>query len=166
MTCPVHGGSNPTSFSFSEATFICHSCGVRGGLIALMVYLHECSRLEALRKLHFLAGLPFEEGCSTKDNVSKPLIRRRGPRRSQEYFETANKFEWLKLIQLGLYTALRVLRSNVKLEKTPLEAFYAKEQQYLYELEELDPIIIELKCKVSELKKKGIIHDDDTAAGN
>ena len=54
IACPIHGGSNLTSFSFTDSTFICFSCGAEGGLIALVEYLQRCSRQEALCALRRL----------------------------------------------------------------------------------------------------------------
>jgi hypothetical protein len=162
MACPIHDGSNPTAFSYSDATFICHSCGAKGGLLALTEYLHECSKKEALGKLHQLAGLPFDADRPGNAKLHRLTAPRRGTRRSPEYHAAANKLEWLETIQYGLNTALRLIRRNVKLGKVPLNHFYAKEQQYLYELEELDPAIIELNCRVNELKKRGLLDDRNT----
>jgi hypothetical protein len=162
MACPIHDGSNPTAFSYSDATFICHSCGAKGGLLALTEYLHECSKQEALMKLHQLAGLPFDVARPGSSKSRQFTAPRRRPRCSLEYHAAKNKLEWLETIQYGLNTALRLMRRNVKLGKVPLNHFYAKEQQYLYELAELDPTIIELNCRVNELKKRGSLDDTHT----
>lgn len=168
MACPIHDGSNPTAFSYSGATFICHSCGAKGGLLALTEYLHECSKQEALRKLHQLAGLPFDverpgnpESCQL--TAPRPKLR---VKHSVEYYEIKNKFEWLKLYEYALYAALRILRRNVQGGEVPLEEFYFKEQMYLYKLGELDPVIIEMNYIVNKLKKKGIIHGNNAAISN
>jgi len=34
-SCPVHGGSNKTSFSFNKEVCFCHSCGFNGNYITL-----------------------------------------------------------------------------------------------------------------------------------
>jgi hypothetical protein len=164
MACPIHDGTNPTSFSYSDATFICHSCGANGGLLALTEYLHECSKQEALKKLHDLAGLPFDLDGNGKDRSAAPFVPRRRLQVNPDYSEAANRLEWLELYKYGLEAALRIIRRKVKQGDSRLEEFYAKEQQYLHQLEELDLVIISMNYEVNELKRGGTSNDKHSTA--
>ena len=61
MACPIHDGNNRTAFAFTDLTFVCFSCDVKGGLLDLVEYLYHCTRQEALRHLCKMAGIPFDE---------------------------------------------------------------------------------------------------------
>ena len=51
ISCPIHGGNNPQSFSYNDHTFICFSCGASGGLIDLVEHLRHCNKEGALKYL-------------------------------------------------------------------------------------------------------------------
>lgn len=61
MPCPIHGGKNPTAFSFTDDAFYCFSCGASGGLLDLAQTLRGSNRQEALKYLANLAGIPLTE---------------------------------------------------------------------------------------------------------
>ncbi len=165
IACPIHGGNNKTSFSFTDSTFICHACGAGGGLLALVEYLHECEKQEAMNHLCKLAGVSW---TSHRGAVNVPRFAK-GPKyrdpiyTDDEVWRQSNKFEWLELLRQALNVGLLVIRRNVKQGKLALAEFYAREQQYLYELETLDPRIIALKHKVNEIKRR--LSNDENPAG-
>lgn len=37
--CPIHGGDNPTAFSFTDQVFYCHTRGCSGNTITLLKHL-------------------------------------------------------------------------------------------------------------------------------
>lgn len=157
IACPLHDGSNKTSFSFTDSTYICHSCLSKGGLLDLVEHLHHCSRQEALRHLHRLGGIPFDEN----DSEPRPRLRVRplphhvNPLLADDkYREAKNLLEWLKLYQDGLYANLRIIKRNVKESAMPLEKFYPQKEVLLYQLEEMDTDINHATYEVNRLKKK------------
>jgi hypothetical protein len=53
--CILHGGNNPTAFSWTEqGLWKCHSCGAGGNKVALVRAARKCSYLEAIQ---FIAQL-------------------------------------------------------------------------------------------------------------
>jgi hypothetical protein len=53
--CMLHGGSNPTAFSWTEqGLWKCHSCGAGGGKVAVVMATRRCSYREAVQ---FIARL-------------------------------------------------------------------------------------------------------------
>lgn len=155
MCCPVHNGKNKSSFSFNDSTFICFSCGANGGLVDLVEYLHQYTRADALRHLCGLAGLPFEDNANSNKKNRTPIIRTTpNPLlANDEYCEIKNQLEWLDLYKSALETGLRIIRKNAKTGKIPLVDFYTKEQIYIEELNELDPILILITYKLRKLTK-------------
>jgi len=157
MPCPLHKGSNKTSFSFTDSTFICHACSAKGGLLDLAQYLHHYRKQDAMRHLCTMAGISYEE----KDTDSgprprvRPLPHHLNPLLADdEYREAKNRLEWLKLYHEGLFRKLRIIRCNVKQGNIPLEQFYPREEVLLYQLEELDGEVTYATYEVNRLKRK------------
>ena len=156
-SCPIHDGRNKTSFAFTDSTFICHSCGAKGGLLDLVEYLYHCTRQEALRHLCRMAGIPFVEKGSEPGPRPRvrplpcpvnPLIE------DDEYQAAKNLLEWLRLYKDALDANLRIIRRNVKEGAMPLEQFYPRDELLLYQLEEMDGEIAYSTYKVNRLKKR------------
>jgi hypothetical protein len=167
IACPIHGGDNPTSFAFTDSVFYCHRCGAKGGLLALTAYLHKCSEREAVRRLYELAGFP-PPGSETISNGARPKPKwiAPRPRHSVEYYDAENTLAWLELLDEALLCCLRIARRAVREGRMPLDKFYLREQVCIYELEELDPVIIAMKYRVNQLKKKETKNDDYTSSNN
>ncbi|MEW5794852.1 MAG: hypothetical protein AB1772_00695 [Candidatus Zixiibacteriota bacterium] len=167
IACPIHGGDNPTSFSFTDKVFCCHCCGAKGGLVALTAYLYECSEREAVDKLYELAGFPPPGDESHQDRVRhRAIVFPQSPKYSPEYYEEENKLAWYELLDEALSCRLRMARRAISNGVMPLEAFYLTEQICLYELEEIDKVIIEKKYIVNQLKKGRFPNDQHTASSN
>jgi len=167
IACPIHGGDNPTSFSFTDSVFYCHRCGAKGGLVALTAYLHECSEREAVRRLYELAGFPPLGSETVSTGVRpKPIWIAPPPRYPAEYCEAEHKLEWLELLDEALSCRLRMTRRAVREGRLPLDQFYLTEQISLYELGELDPVIIAMKYRVNQLKKRGLNNDNHASSNN
>ena len=59
--CILHGGSNPTAFSWREdGRWRCFSCGASGDRIALVRAVQQCGFREAVAFLAHLAGVSYE----------------------------------------------------------------------------------------------------------
>ena len=162
IPCPIHGGSNPTSFWFNDTGFRCFSCDVKGGLVDLVMYLHHCDRAQALRLLCSLAGLPWSSDVPR--SKGQPVPPCPTPRRKpvdRQLQEAVDRYETLRLLEIGLSTALRIAKKNMAHGRMPLAEFYALEQKYLYELEELDPQIAVAKYEMNQAKKRSN-HDQNT----
>jgi len=71
--CIIHGGDNPTSFTYGEDWFNCFACGVSGDKLELIMQVRKCSFEEAVEHLRQLAG-----GNPVTLSDTKP------PRRSEE----------------------------------------------------------------------------------
>jgi len=158
MPCPIHNGKNPTSFSFTDHTFMCFRCLAKGGLLDLAELLFNCNRQTAMRLLCEIAGLPY-------DNQLKPSQVRRSagtPTRPQnvseddwiEFVDAENKLEWLQLFRHALNTCLKLLRQAFRNGTVPPEVYYRKEQQYIYELEDNDTWLPAARYYYNQIRKK------------
>lgn len=75
--CLLHGGTNPTSFSWREdGRWFCHSCGRGGGRIALIRAVRRCDSKEALRFLAGLGGIQYRPGRVSPKGVAARKRRR------------------------------------------------------------------------------------------
>jgi CHC2-type zinc finger protein len=68
--CILHGGSNPTAFSWHErGHWRCFSCGAGGDRIALARAVRRCSFREAVRFLAVLAGIEYKPGFLSRETI-------------------------------------------------------------------------------------------------
>lgn len=75
--CILHGGTNPTAFSWTEAgLWKCHSCGAGGDRIALVRAARRCSFREAVEFLAALAGVDFRLKRVSRQEVAQRLRQR------------------------------------------------------------------------------------------
>jgi hypothetical protein len=157
--CPIHGGNNPTSFSFMEWGFYCFSCGAKGGLLDLGVALWGCGRQEALGRLCAMAGIDTgnpQNGGKLRTLIAQPrLIPYRHTNVARVLAE--ERLEALKDLQFCILLALRTVRKALKIRNITLGEFYFCEQLYLYQLEELDTRISFEIASARTLTKGGII---------
>ncbi|MFH1374383.1 MAG: CHC2 zinc finger domain-containing protein [bacterium] len=167
MPCPIHDSSNRTSFSFEDSTFCCFSCGVSGGLIDLVQYLHHCQRREALRHLCSMAGLPFDDNQPNSPQESfrpRPMSRINPLLSNEEYLAAKNRQERLKTIRAGLDTYLRIIRRSMTRTRMSMEDFYPREEVVLYELEEMDSQVIEATWERNAMRKRITGHGNTRAS--
>jgi hypothetical protein len=65
--CILHGGSNPTAFSWrDDGRWYCFSCGKGGDKFALVMAVRDCSFREALGFVAEMAGVELNGGTSKK----------------------------------------------------------------------------------------------------
>ena len=161
ISCPIHNGNNPTAFAFTETVFCCFSCGASGGLIDLICFLYGCNRRESMRRLCDMAGITFDgENSGTGNPPHRRIAMPLSPhRRSGEYLDAESQLEWLVLRRYALEVLLRIVRGGVRIGKVPLVEFYAREQLYLYELEETDWRVPLTKYQVNQIRRR-IINDE------
>ena len=76
-TCPVHGGSNPSAFSWRhDGRWYCFSCGAGGDKIALVRAVRKCSFREAIALLAALAGVEFRFRRVSREEIAQTQRRR------------------------------------------------------------------------------------------
>jgi hypothetical protein len=77
--CILHGGDNPTSFSYTEDHFHCFACSASGDKLELIMQVRKCSFEEAVKHLRQLAGgslITLSDTKPTHRSEVRPLIRR------------------------------------------------------------------------------------------
>lgn len=161
MACPLHDGSNKTSFAFTDSTFYCHSCNTSGGLIDLARYLFGYNKQESLRYLCRNAGVLYEEAAEqslatfrrdsdppdVSENIlqvrqalqdAKELVKRLPEPEPDELWEAKNQLEWLKLYHVALNAYVRTIKKAVKLKKMEPAHYQAMRDWLIAESEEWD----------------------------
>lgn len=58
--CPVHGGTNKSSFSCTKSKWYCHACGDGGTIVELFMRLEGCSYMEAIYHLAEMYDIDIE----------------------------------------------------------------------------------------------------------
>jgi phage/plasmid primase-like uncharacterized protein len=75
--CILHGGSNRSAFSWTDAgLWKCHSCGAGGDRIALVRAVRNCGFREALEFLAHLAGVEHSPRRASRHDIGQARIRR------------------------------------------------------------------------------------------
>jgi hypothetical protein len=75
--CILHGGSNRSAFSWTEAgLWKCHSCGAGGDRIALVRAVRNCGFREAVTFLAGLAGVEFQNHRLFRAEIAQKRHRR------------------------------------------------------------------------------------------
>jgi hypothetical protein len=68
--CSLHGGSNPSAFSWTDSgLWHCHSCGRGGVKIKLVRIVRTCSFREASEFLATLAGVEYKPGFLSRESI-------------------------------------------------------------------------------------------------
>ncbi len=152
MPCPIHGGKNPTSFSYTDDSFYCFSCGAKGGLIDLTETLLGKNRQDALRYLAEKAGIQWWEAHGrTKGYASRELP---GKAIDADLLELEVTMKGLEVLR-GHYTwQLRNARKCLREGGIDLSTYYITIQCHEYFLEELDSDVIKTKYEISMKKKR------------
>jgi hypothetical protein len=76
--CIIHGGQNPTAFSWNESgLWKCHSCGAGGDKLSLVRAVRRCSFTEAKHYLATLAGVELEQSKPFRRADTERLERER-----------------------------------------------------------------------------------------
>jgi hypothetical protein len=75
--CPLHGGSNPTAFTWTDAgLWKSHSCGAGGDRIALVRAMQQCGFSEAMTFLAALAGVQYRFQRASRGELERARLRR------------------------------------------------------------------------------------------
>jgi hypothetical protein len=95
--CPLHSGSNPTSFSWTDSgLWKCQSCGAGGDRIALVRAVKQCSFRDAVGYLAELAGVPVHGKQRTEAEIEQAQRERQLLRRDAESLLEIEKAAWLE----------------------------------------------------------------------
>jgi hypothetical protein len=93
--CILHGGTNRTAFSWTEAgLWKCHSCGAGGDRIALVRAVRQCSFREAVEFLAALAGVEFRSRRVSRREIAQ--ARRRQVRAERAAWRIADEIGRLR----------------------------------------------------------------------
>lgn len=93
--CILHGGSNRSAFSWTEAgLWKCHSCGAGGDRIALVRAARRCSFREAVEFLAALAGVEFRSRRVSRCEIAQ--TRRRRERADRAAWQIADEIGRLR----------------------------------------------------------------------
>jgi len=130
--CPIHGGSNPTSFSVSNGLFYCFACGESGDVISLTQKLYGLNFKEALKHLAQKLGI-------SDVDFDKQVAPRREPHKIdwKAYIEK-QKDDFLDLLIRSRELFLKRLEENLRSGKISLTQYYAYQQWADFELSRLD----------------------------
>jgi DNA primase len=156
MSCPIHGGKNPTSFSFTDDSFYCHSCGAKGGLLDLTEKVLGKNRKDALRYLSEKAGIPWRDTPrKTESNAFRAF-----PRKTidADLLELEITMKGLEVLREHYTRQIRDARKGLREGGIDLSKYYGTIQYCEYVLEELDSEVIKTKYQISmNMKKREII---------
>ena len=153
--CPIHKGDNPTSFSFNDGVFCCHSCGAKGDVFTLVQHLENVGFRESVRKIASLAGitLDFDSIESVGDLRRKPLRPRREPEPMDICIHLGFR-ETLQEWQADAAQKLRELPNLLRAGKISLGDFYFRRQILDYRLVDIDRGIIALTHKIRIMREE------------
>ncbi len=157
MPCPIHGGKNPSSFSFNEDTFCCFSCGESGGLLDLTEHLLGVDRKEALKYLANKAGVDWKDViCDSKNKKPEKLKPKiiDGRRLKLDILKT--QLSTLEMARDCYLTLIRMARRSLREGRIDLPEYYAKIQDCEHMLEELDAQVISKNYELN-MKRRGTI---------
>jgi len=160
MPCPIHNGRNPTSFAFTDETFICYACGAKGGLIDIVQYLRNCIRQEAIRYLCQLAGIQYHEteskGANEAGAFRKPTTpsKRKPPKRFAELEVLKANRDIIEILRWAYTRAIQMWKDAVDKRKVSLSQFHAEEQYFKHKLEHWDAEAIRLTYLIHQLQGK------------
>lgn len=154
--CPIHGGSNPTSFSFTDELYYCHSCGAKGDVIRLVQELYGTDfrgALEILRDEYRVSGVNLD---SIGENSKTPFVRKaRCPRLEGVEFARLNGQLLLNEFVYQVFTGYMArLRQRLDQGKIDLSFYYAEEQRIDMLLDDIDSDISELRYETRELRRQ------------
>ena len=152
MACPIHGGKNPSSFSFTEDSFYCFSCGAKGGLIDLTELLLGKNRQDSLRYLAGKAGVQWQHTSGRKESAVNRVFP--GKTVDVDLLNLELDMKGLEILRTHYTWRIRNAMKSLREENIDLSGYYSTIQYCEYVLEELDSEVIKTKCEIS-MKKKG-----------
>jgi hypothetical protein len=157
MPCPIHGGNNPTAFSFNEHTFFCFNCGASGGLLDLAEILRGTNRQEARKYLADKAGIRYEiHPADGQDKIVRPARRRPIIGESADVVELRVILKGLEALREHYTRQIRNANRRLREGVIDLPRYHAVAQYAEYALEELDAQVIKVNYEINI--KKGAMY--------
>lgn len=93
--CPLHGGSNPTTFAWrDDGRWHCFSCDAGGDKISLVRAVRKCSFREALDFLAALAGIEYKPGIVSREAIEQERLTREREAEDVETLLALEFSEW------------------------------------------------------------------------
>jgi len=155
--CPIHKGSNPTSFWFSEFGYYCHSCGARGNPINLISEILRISHVKAIEYARTQIGFEIDSCRASNHSISPKTAK------SPEELLVARQKDQLhyknNLNQL-ISETLAVLRHLTEIGHSCLNDFHMYEAMLVEIAEELDSERIAVNFTIKSIKK-GVKDESD-----
>ncbi len=155
MPCPIHKGKNPTSFSFDDHVYYCHSCGASGGLLDLAEELLGYNRKTALKYLANRAGLTLDDYFCDKEKVRILKPRKKTAPPSDSYLlDPQFNLRILEILRDHYTWRIIYARECLKEKTTEPAKHYADSQYAEYYLEELDKQVIKTIYEINTRRKQ------------
>ena len=156
MPCPIHDGSNPTSFSFTDEGFICFSCGVSGGLLDLAEALFDFDRQKALKYLADRAGITYEPDFSKQGSKNETPIRSEPlGLMDVELLELRLDLKALEVLREHFTRRMQQARKALRERAINLSKYYSETQYCQYVLEDLDTEVIKTNYETT-IKRRAL----------
>jgi CHC2 zinc finger len=153
MPCPIHGGKNPTSFSYTDDSFYCFSCGAKGGLLDLTETLLGKNRQDALRFLAEKASMQWRDTPGKMESNDSRIFPSKTV--DADLLELEVTMKGLEVLREHYTWQLRHARKCLREGRIDLSTYYITIQCHEYFLEELDSEVIKTKYEIS-MKKKSL----------
>ena len=155
MPCPIHGGKNPTSFSFTDHGYCCFSCGASGGMLDLSEALRGINREQALKYLADLAGIQIDDRpCDNTSRINKAYRRTPAITDDTNLINLKIDHKALEILSDHYTWRIRNARKCLKVGTMDLATYYAETQYAEYALEELDKEIAIIKHEITMKNKE------------
>ena len=151
--CPIHGGSNPTSFSFNDEVYYCHACGAKGNVITLLMTLRNIDYREAVQYLQNTWGVNY---TVREWNGGFRRIGGSNPQEVEctEQVELEDELSFMDELSALMSREMQLLRMLRNKSLIKLSVFYAQEQALDHQLEEIDRKRVYLNHNIKTLKRK------------
>ena len=155
IPCPIHGGQNPTSFSFTDNTYICFSCGASGGLIDLTEILLNKNRKDAIHYLAEKAGVPWQDiqGMTIERIPIRAIKLSPAPGEDAGFLELIIDLKGLELLRHAYTWQIQCARKSLLKGELSLSEFHSIAQYNEYLLEDLNTEIIRTNYEINMRKK-------------
>jgi hypothetical protein len=147
--CPIHGGDNPTAFSFTDETFFCHTQGCKGNVFTLARVLLKSDSQIAAEYLFTRFGVKqeYHQTASSKNNAHTSIsVDPRLACLRSDYAHVKG--------QMQVYTKqIRELNGRLRWGEIDLSTFYMRQQILDQTLEELDSEEAILNYQIRQVKR-------------
>jgi len=155
MPCPIHNGKNPTSFSFTDHVYHCHSCGASGGLIDLVESLLGFDRQKAMRYLSEKAGISLNDYSLSRRRSRKFSTRYKpAPTLNSRLCDLQQNLKIFEILRDHYTWRMIEARKNRKNKNIDVADYYTETQYTEYVLEELDAEVIKTNYEINFEKKR------------